>query len=219
MDPNGAPAGGPPGAPPNRPPPRPEHETPEGYEPEFEPAVFSVEQQQARAARETAEILRHVHLMDRVYKWVLAHYGDYESNCELTCRALYFPKMARWTASPFSNTPVQVMRASGMKSAVDCPESIFRACVARPYEPPHHYAERLMIAARVQQLLYKYSYVTQLVACIKFITNVPNIMPGLSQRIFELLEQDFGMFKPYDIYLLADYAQRAYTELHVASLC
>jgi hypothetical protein len=159
-----------------------------------------------------AGALRHVPNLDKIREWVVLHYGDYESNTDLTCRAT-FPRLARWVVDPFADKPVQVMKAAGMVSAGDCAESYYRDCEAGFGEPPHEYAVRLLAAARIQQQICPYSYVTHWSAVIKFLVNVVSIRPGLSDRMFKLIARDFGGLRPYGMFLLADYAQRAFIEL------
>lgn len=148
--------------------------------------------------------------------WVMRHYGNYQNHVELTCRNEY-PRLKQWEVNPFATNPVKDMKARGMVSAAECSEPYFRECIARCWDTPHEYAKRLMAAARIQQVICKYSYVTELAACIKFLSNLPHIKEGLAVRTFHLLQSDFGMRRPMDLYMLADYAQRAYIELEAES--
>jgi hypothetical protein len=170
-------------------------------------------EQRAQEELEAANAIRQVPCLERVRDWVVEHYGNYLSNQHLTCREGYYPRLARWSVDPFATMPVKVMKAGGMVPAAECHESLFRECKAVPGELPHDYAQRLMETARIQQFICKYSYVTQLSACIKFITSVPDIKPGLSTRMFQLLTRDFGILRSFDLFLMADYAQLAFDEL------
>jgi hypothetical protein len=120
--------------------------------------------------------------------------------------------MKKWCVNPFSTTSLGLLRKGGMISASCSAESIFRDCTATPLESPHHYAGRLLAAARIQQLMAKHTFVHHRIACEKFIGSWDVILPGMKERAFQIMRREYDLSKPVDLYVLADCSQRAYLE-------